>query len=82
MSNRKIHLLLSYPADEVGNHLMDLDRMDELKINPHTDVLTEEDYRRMFGQKVAHPLLALIMLASTEKYAMTMLIFIFLMTRE
>lgn len=55
MSNRKIHLLLSYPADEVGNHLMDLDRMDELKINPHTDVLTEEDYRRMFGQKVAHP---------------------------
>lgn len=54
MSNRKIHLLLSYPSDEVGNHLMDLDRMDDLKINPHSDVLTEEDYRRMFGEKVAH----------------------------
>ena len=54
MSKRKIHLLLSYPSDEVGNHLMDLDRMDDLKINPHSDVLTEEDYRKMFGEKVAH----------------------------
>lgn len=55
MSNRKIHLLLSYPADEVGNHLMDLDKMDELNINPYSDTLTEEDYRRLFGEKVAHP---------------------------
>lgn len=54
-SNRKIHLLLSYPADEVGNHLMDIDRMDELKINPYSDILTEEDYRRLFGEKVLHP---------------------------
>ncbi|NLN14781.1 MAG: F420-0--gamma-glutamyl ligase [Tissierellia bacterium] len=55
MAGRKIHLLLSYPADEVGNHLMDIDKMDELAINPYTDVLTEEDYRRMFGEKVPHP---------------------------
>ena len=55
MTGRKIHLLLSYPADEVGNHLMDIDKMDELAINPYTDVLTEEDYRRMFGEKVPHP---------------------------
>lgn len=54
-SNRKIHLLLSYPADEVGNHLMDIDKMDELKINPYSDVLTEKDYREMFGEKVLHP---------------------------
>lgn len=55
MSNKKIHLLLSYPADEVGNHLMDIDKMDELGINPYSDVLTEEDYRRLFGDKVVHP---------------------------
>ncbi|TJX15202.1 F420-0--gamma-glutamyl ligase [Tissierella creatinini] len=54
-SKRKIHLLLSYPSDEVGNHLMDIDKMDELNINPYTDILTEEDYRKLFGDKVAHP---------------------------
>jgi F420-0:gamma-glutamyl ligase len=51
----KVYLLLSYPADEVGNALMDLDRMDEAGINPYTDFLTEEDYRRIFGEKVKHP---------------------------
>lgn len=54
-SNRKIHLLLSYPSDEVGNQLMDMDKMDELKINPYSDVLTEEDYRKLFGESVLHP---------------------------
>lgn len=54
-SGRDVVLLLSYPSDEVGNHLMDVDKMDELKINPYTDVLTEKDYRRLFGDKVVHP---------------------------
>lgn len=54
-SGRKVVLLLSYPSDEVGNQLMDMDSMDELNINPHTDVLTEKDYRRLFGPKVSHP---------------------------
>lgn len=54
-SDRKIHLLLSYPSDEVGNHLMDIDKMDELKINPFSNVLTEQDYRRLFGEEVLHP---------------------------
>lgn len=54
-SGRKVFLLLSYPSDEVGNQLMDIDKMEELNINPYTDVLTEEDYRRLFGDKVAHP---------------------------
>lgn len=54
-SGRKVVLLLSYPSDEVGNHLMDVDKMEELKINPYSDVLTESDYRRLFGEKVAHP---------------------------
>ena len=53
-SNKKIHLLLSYPADEFGNHLMDVDRMMDLEINPYSDILTEEDYRNLFGE-VLHP---------------------------
>jgi len=57
-SGRKVVLLLSYPSDEVGNHLMDVDRMDELNINPYADVLTESDYRRLFGDKVLHPFTA------------------------
>jgi F420-0:gamma-glutamyl ligase len=54
-SNRKIHLLLNYPSDEVGNSLMDIDEMDKAGINPYCDVLTEADYRRLFGEKVLHP---------------------------
>jgi len=45
----KVYLLLSYPADEVGNHLMDIEKMDELDIDPHKRVLTEEDFRNFFG---------------------------------
>ena len=48
-SGRKIYLQLSYPADEVGNHLMDVEVLDELNIDPNNDVLTEEDYRKYFG---------------------------------
>jgi len=51
----KVILLLSYPSDEVGNHLMDVDKMDELGIYPPTDVLSEADYRRLFGERVLHP---------------------------
>lgn len=46
---KKIVLMLSYPSDEVGNHLVDLDMLDEKGVNPWTDVLTEEIYRRIFG---------------------------------
>jgi len=46
---KKIVLMLSYPSDEVGNHLVSLDKLDEKGINPWTDVLTEESYRELFG---------------------------------
>ncbi|HJB90111.1 MAG TPA: coenzyme F420-0:L-glutamate ligase [Candidatus Eisenbergiella merdigallinarum] len=46
---RKIVLMLSYPSDEVGNHLIDEEEMDEKGVNPWTDVLTEEKYRELFG---------------------------------
>ena len=55
LSGRKIHLFLNYPADEVGNSLMDIDLMDEKGLNPYIDVLTETEYRKLFGARVAHP---------------------------
>ena len=32
---KKVVLLLSYPSDEVGNHLVDLDLLDEAGVNPY-----------------------------------------------
>lgn len=46
---KKVVLMLSYPSDEVGNHLVGLDMLDEKGINPWTDVLTEEQFRGHFG---------------------------------
>ena len=46
---KKIVLMLSYPSDEVGNHLVDLDLLDEKGVNPWTDVLTEAEFRNLFG---------------------------------
>lgn len=46
---KKVVLMLSYPSDEVGNHLVDLDILDEKGINPWTDVLTEQQFREHFG---------------------------------
>ena len=51
---KKIVLMLSYPSDEVGNHLVDIDKLDEKGINPWTDVLTEKDFRDYFGY-IKHP---------------------------
>jgi F420-0:gamma-glutamyl ligase len=51
---KKIFLMLSYPADEVGNHLIDIDMLDKNGIDPYRDVLTEERYRALFGY-VKHP---------------------------
>ena len=51
---RKIVLMLSYPADEVGNELVSLDKLDAAKVNPFSDVLTLERYRTLFGEN-RHP---------------------------
>ena len=48
---KKIVLMLSYPSDEVGNHLIDIDSLDEAGINPYSDVLTEARYRELFGYR-------------------------------
>ena len=46
---KKIVLMLSYPSDEVGNHLISLDALDEKGVNPYTDVLSLAKYRELFG---------------------------------
>ena len=46
---KKVVLMLSYPSDEVGNHLVDLDLLDEKGVNPYSDVLTEKQWRDLFG---------------------------------
>ena len=46
---KKVVLMLSYPSDEVGNHLIDLDTLDEKGVDPFKDVLSEEKYRELFG---------------------------------
>ena len=51
---KKVVLMLSYPSDEVGNHLIDPDVMDEKGVDPYRDVLTESKYRELFGI-VKHP---------------------------
>lgn len=47
---KKIVLMLSFPSDEVGNELVSWDQLDEADINPYTDLLTLEKYRRLFGE--------------------------------
>ncbi len=51
---KKVVLMLSYPSDEVGNHLVSIDMLDEKNVNPYTDVLTLEKYRELFGEN-KHP---------------------------
>lgn len=46
---KKIVLMLSYPSDEVGNHLVDIDMLDEKGIEPWTDVLDLKQFRELFG---------------------------------
>ena len=51
---KKIVLMLSYPSDEVGNHLISLDAVDEKGVDPYKDILTLEQYRTLFGDQ-KHP---------------------------
>ncbi|MBQ3040556.1 MAG: coenzyme F420-0:L-glutamate ligase [Clostridia bacterium] len=49
MGAKKIVLMLSYPSDEVGNHLVSLDALDEKGVDPYRDVLDLKKYRELFG---------------------------------
>ncbi|HZK57679.1 MAG TPA: coenzyme F420-0:L-glutamate ligase [Clostridia bacterium] len=78
MSGKKIYLFLSYPSDEVGNYLMDIDVMDEIGVNPCTDVLSEEKYRQLFGKHVVHPFTGIDYVKMYKSLAMNNNIEIFL----
>lgn len=51
----KLYIQLAYPSDEVGNHLISWDELDEKGVNPTSDVLTEQKYRELFGEEILHP---------------------------
>jgi len=51
---KKVVIMLSYPADEVGNHLIDFEMMDAKGVDPYKDILSEKQYRELFGY-VKHP---------------------------
>ena len=51
---KKVYMLLSYPSDEVGNHLFDEDLLDEMGVNPYSEVFGEDRYRELFGYE-KHP---------------------------
>ena len=46
---KKVVLMLNYPSDEVGNALVDIDKVDEAGVNPYSDVLTREQFKALFG---------------------------------
>ncbi len=45
----KITLQISFPSDEVGNDIMDREKLKQSWINPYTDIITEEIYHEKFG---------------------------------
>ena len=51
---KKVVLMLSYPSDEVGNHLVSMDQLDEAGIDPWHDVLSLEQFRAAFGLSLIH----------------------------
>ena len=46
---KKVVIMLSYPSDEVGNHLISYDMIDEKGVDPFKDVLDLATYRNLFG---------------------------------
>jgi len=50
----KVVIMLSYPGDEVGNNLVSPEKLDDLDVNPYTDVLDVKKYRELFGYE-KHP---------------------------
>lgn len=47
-AGHKIYIQLSYPADEVGNHIVSVDKLIESGVNPYQDVFNAEEFRAKF----------------------------------
>jgi F420-0:gamma-glutamyl ligase len=50
----KLYLVLSYPSDEVGNELISAQQIEKAGVNPYTDILTEDEFKKAFGD-TKHP---------------------------
>src|SRR5690554_2979610 len=53
-SGRRLYIQLNYPTDEVGNPLMDIEKIYQLDVNPYSDIFNEEDYFESFGDFKHH----------------------------
>ena len=47
---KKVVVLLSYPADEEGNHLVDEDALLDSGVNPYSATLSEKEFIDLFGE--------------------------------
>ena len=59
-STKRLYVLLSFPSDEVGNGILDEDKLDNSAFNLGS-VITEEEYRENFGDWI-HPFTGINML--------------------
>lgn len=50
----KVYVQLSYPSDEVGNHIISLDQIDDNNIDPFKDNFDEKKFREVFGSDTKH----------------------------
>lgn len=69
LTGKKMYVFLNYPSDEVGNSLIDIELLDELDINPYTDVLTEKKFRELFGYNAKHPITGVDYIEEYKKLA-------------
>jgi F420-0:gamma-glutamyl ligase len=53
-ASKEVHVLLSYPSDEVGNHLVSQELIDEKGIDMYKDSFEEDEFREVFGEKLTH----------------------------
>lgn len=52
--SKKVHILFSYPSDEVGNHIMDPNMLDNVEKKGFRDSFGEEKFRELFGYEFKH----------------------------
>ena len=52
--SKEVHVLLSYPSDEVGNDLIDEELIELKGVDPYKDSFEEDEFRKIFGKKLLH----------------------------
>ena len=60
-STKKLYVQLSFPSDEVGNGILDEDKLENSAFNL-TSVISEEDYNKVFGDFI-HPFTGINMIS-------------------